>query len=123
IADRTGYAFWAMHRLLPILAEAHCHLWDVDGALQIEQRIRSDAERLGHRVGLAWADSCRALAVWIGGDPASAIRLIRDACSALEAIPMLPDAARLRRQLAGRLAETGDREGALLELRRVHEIF
>lgn len=123
IADRTGYAFWAMHRLLPILAEAHCHLWDVEGALRIEQRIRSDAQRLGHRVGLAWADSCRALAVWLGGDPAGAIRLIRDACAALEAIPMLPDAARLRRQLAGRLAETGDRDGALAELRRVHDIF
>ena len=34
---------------------------------------------------------------------------------------MLPDAVRLRRQLAGRLAETGDREGALDELRRVHD--
>jgi hypothetical protein len=36
---------------------------------------------------------------------------------------MLPDAARLRRQLAGRLAETGDRDGALLELRKVHDLF
>ena len=123
LADRTGYAFWAMHRLLPILAEAHCYLWDVEGALAVERRIRAEAERLGHRIGLAWADSCRALAVWLGGDPAGAIRLLRDACAALEAIPMLPDAARLRRQLAGRLAETGDRAGALQELRHVHDIF
>jgi DNA-binding CsgD family transcriptional regulator len=123
IADRTGYAFWAMHRLLPILAEAHCHLWDVEGALAVEARIRRDAERLGHRVGLAWADTCRALVVWLQGDPAGASRLIRDACEQLESIPMLPDAARLRRQLAGRLAETGDREGALLELKKVHQMF
>jgi DNA-binding CsgD family transcriptional regulator len=123
VADRTGYAFWAMHRLLPLLAEAHCHLWDVEGALAVEQRIRSDAERLGHKAGLAWADSCRALAVWLGGDPAGATRLIRDACQSLESIPMLGDAARLRRQLAGRLAETGDRDGALQELRKVHEMF
>src|SRR5688572_17504635 len=123
IADRTGYAFWAMHRLLPILAEAHCHLWDVEGALVVERRIRQEAERLGHKVGLAWADTCRALVVWLSGNPAGATRLIREACTALEAIPMLPDAARLRRQLAGRLAETGDRAGALLELRRVHEMF
>lgn len=123
IADRTGYAFWAMHRLLPILAEAHCHLWDVEGALVVERRIRQEAERLGHRVGLAWADTCRALVVWLAGDPAGATRLIREACAALEAIPMLPDAARLRRQLAGRLAETGDRAGALIELRRVHDMF
>lgn len=123
IADRTGYAFWAMHRLLPMLAEAHCHLWDVEGALAVEQRIRTEAERLGHKVGLAWADTCRALVVWIGGDPAGATRLIRAAAESLESIPMLPDAARLRRQLAGRLAETGDRDGALLELRRVHDMF
>ncbi|HEX2167767.1 MAG TPA: LuxR C-terminal-related transcriptional regulator, partial [Longimicrobiales bacterium] len=121
IADRTGYPFWAMHRLLPLLAEAHCHLWDVEGALAVEQRIRCEAERLGHRAGLAWADSCRALAVWLGGDAAGATRLIREACEALEAIPMLGDAARLRRQLAGRLAETGDRDDALQELRRVYD--
>lgn len=123
IADRTGYAFWAMHRLLPLLAEAHCHLWDVEGALAVEQRIRREAERLGHKAGFAWADTCRALAVWLSGDPAGATRLIRDACESLESIPMIGDAARLRRQLAGRLAETGDRDGALQELRRVHEMF
>jgi DNA-binding CsgD family transcriptional regulator len=112
-----------MHRLLPLLAEAHCHLWDVEGALAVEQRIRREAERLGHKAGFAWADSCRALAVWLGGDAAGATRLIRDACVSLESIPMLGDAARLRRQLAGRLAETGDREGALQELRKVHDMF
>ena len=36
---------------------------------------------------------------------------------------MIPDAARIRRQLAGRLADIGDREGALTELRHVHDIF
>lgn len=36
---------------------------------------------------------------------------------------MIPDAARIRRQLAGRLAEIGDREGALTELRQVHDTF
>jgi DNA-binding CsgD family transcriptional regulator len=33
------------------------------------------------------------------------------------------DAARIRRQLAGRLAEMGQREEAIAELRRVHEIL
>jgi DNA-binding CsgD family transcriptional regulator len=33
------------------------------------------------------------------------------------------DAARLRRQLAGRLAEVGEAEAALVELRRVHDVF
>ena len=35
----------------------------------------------------------------------------------------MPDAARVRRQLARALAETGDREGATRELRRAHEVF
>jgi DNA-binding CsgD family transcriptional regulator len=63
------------------------------------------------------------LVVWLQGNPTEAVQLIRGAAEALESIPMLHDAARMRRQLAGRLAEVGDREGALQELRRVHEAF
>jgi DNA-binding CsgD family transcriptional regulator len=123
IADRTGYAFWAMHRLLPVMAESYLHLRDVEGAAATEARIRHEAERLGHKVGLAWADTCRALVAWMQGDLVLAATLIREACGSLEAIPVIPDAARLRRQLAGRLAEIGDRDGALHELRIVHDIF
>jgi DNA-binding NarL/FixJ family response regulator len=42
---------------------------------------------------------------------------------ALEKMGLLPDAARLRRHLAGRFADLGDREGAVRELRRVHDIL
>ena len=49
--------------------------------------------------------------------------MLRQAAESLEAIPVIPDAARVRRQLAGRLADLGDRDGALAELRRVHDIF
>jgi DNA-binding NarL/FixJ family response regulator len=45
------------------------------------------------------------------------------AIGALEEVPMIFDAARLRRQLAVRLAEIGDRDGAIRELNRVHEVF
>lgn len=38
-------------------------------------------------------------------------------------IDSIPDAARLRRQVAGRLADLGDREAAIRELRRVHDIL
>jgi DNA-binding NarL/FixJ family response regulator len=47
--------------------------------------------------------------------------LLREAAEQLEALPFMYDATRLRRQLAGRLADLGDREGALRELRLVHE--
>jgi DNA-binding NarL/FixJ family response regulator len=72
---------------------------------------------------LAWADACDALVEWLAGDSARGAVMLRAAAEALEAAPNLPDAARVRRQLAGRLAETGDREGALKELRQVHDIF
>ena len=123
IADRTGYVFWAIHRLLPIVAESYCHLGDIEGALRCEARLRRDSQRLDHTLGLAWADTCRAIVEWLRGNLKVAVTLLTDAAASLEAIPVVPDAARLRRQLAGRLADTGDREGALRELRRVHDIF
>ena len=36
---------------------------------------------------------------------------------------MIPYAVRIRRQLAGRLADIGDTGGALAELRRVHDVL
>jgi DNA-binding NarL/FixJ family response regulator len=42
---------------------------------------------------------------------------------ALEALEDIPDAARIRRQLAGRLAELGETDAAVRELRRVHEVL
>lgn len=121
LAERTGYVFWAIHRLLPIVAESYCHLKDLDGARRTGARLRAYSEPLGHTLGLAWADSVDAVLAWLGGDAKTSVALLRDACEALEAIPIVPDATRLRRQLAGRLAEIGDRDAALQELRRVHE--
>lgn len=74
-------------------------------------------------IGMAWADAFEAVKVWHAGDIERASVLLRKASEALEAIPMVFDAARVRRQLAGRLADLGDREGALEELRTVHEVF
>jgi DNA-binding CsgD family transcriptional regulator len=123
VADRTGYVFWAIHRLLPIVIESYCHLRDLEGARRTGDRLRHEAHRLGHKLGLAWADSAGAVLAWLAGDPHGGADLLRRACDALDAIPIVLDAARLRRQLAGRLAEIGQREEALLELRRVHDVF
>lgn len=123
LADRTGYVVWGIHRLMPVIAEAA--LWSADHARaqRLERRLRRDSTRLGHRLGLAWADACAAVAEMLKGDKAKSVALLRSSCEALDAIPFVPDAARLRRQLARALAETGDREGALRELRRAHEVF
>ena len=123
IADQAGAVVWAVHRLLPILAESALEARDLRRAEKIGQRLRRDSERLGQRAGLAWADACAALVAMLRGETDRAIVLLRDAAAALEAVPVVADAARLRRQLARVLAESGDREGATRELRRVHEVF
>lgn len=123
IADRTGYTVWAIHRLLPIMAEAHLSMGNVEGATSIGARLREDSERLGHQLGLAWADACDAFLVWLRGDIASGVVRLRAAAERLESIPVIPDAARLRRHFAARLRDHGAREEAIAELRHVHEIF
>ena len=123
IADRSGYVVWALHRLIPIVAEASLWASDLQRATTLARRMRHQSKALGQRLGLAWADACDALVELLQGDKQRAVQLLQGAVDGLEAIPYVPDAARLRRQLARTLAETGDREGAMRELRRAHEVF
>jgi DNA-binding CsgD family transcriptional regulator len=123
LVDRTGYRAWAVHRLLPTISEAYLHLRDLEGARRVNERLRRDAGALQHRLGLAWADSCDAVVAWLAGEVAEGAVRLRRAAEGLEEIPYVSDAARVRRQLAGRLADLGDREGALRELRHVHDVF
>jgi DNA-binding CsgD family transcriptional regulator len=123
IADSSGHVVWAIHRLMPVIAEASLWASDMTRASAIATRMRRQSAALGQQLGLAWADACDALVELLHGDKERAVALLRGATDALEAIPYVPDAARLRRQLARALAETGDREGAMRELRRAHEVF
>lgn len=119
--DRSGYTAWAVHRILPILAEAALHHRDIDRAEAVGARLRQEAERFEHRIALVWADACDSLVSWLRGNPEKASHQMRSAAERLERLGLVPDATRLRRQLAARLAQIGDREGALEELRRVHD--
>jgi class 3 adenylate cyclase/tetratricopeptide (TPR) repeat protein len=123
IADRTGYVVWAIHHILPIIGEASIHARQLGRAREIGVRMRAEAEALGHPLGLAWADACDAVLTWLEGDAQRGAVALRKGAESLEGIPLAYEASRLRRQLAGRLAEIGDRAGALAELRRVHEAF
>jgi DNA-binding CsgD family transcriptional regulator/tetratricopeptide (TPR) repeat protein len=123
IADRSGYIVWAVHRLMPVIAEAALWASDMERARQLSARMRRDSELLGHKLGPAWADACDALVEMLKGDKQRSVALLRSAAESLEAIPFVPDAARVRRQLGRALIETGDTEGAIRELRRVHEVF
>lgn len=124
IADRSGYVVWAIHRLLPVVAEASMWIQDWDRAERYGERLRRDSQRLGQRLGLAWADACDALVAMLKEkNRERAVVLLREAAEKMEAIPYVVDAARLRKMLAKTLAEMGDREGATRELRRVHDVF
>jgi len=60
IAEGTGYTLWAVHRLLPVLAEACLWAGEIDQAGEVGARLRGHAERLDHTLGRAWADACAA---------------------------------------------------------------
>ena len=123
LADRSGYVVWGLHRLLPIMGEAHLRSRNLDQARQVAELMRSQSERLEHGAGLAWAESCEAILAWLEGDPHEGARRLRQAAESLDAIPLIWDSARVRRQLAGRLMDIGDRDGAHEQLERVHATF
>jgi tetratricopeptide (TPR) repeat protein len=123
ISDRAGYVAWAIYRLPPFVIESALHLEDYPRAAQHSDRLRRDSTTLGHPLGLAWADTCDALLGYLTGPPGRAAPLLRAATAALEAVPFVFDAARLRRMVAHALADAGDHEGAARELCRAYEVF
>lgn len=123
IADRTGYTVWAVHRLLPLCAEASLWLRDWERSDAYGKRLRQLAAQLGHPLALAWADACVALERMLKGDHAGAITQLRQAADALDAIPFVEHAARLRRKLADALITAGALEEARAALSRCHEVF
>ena len=123
IAENSGFIVWAVHRLLPLIAEAYLELDDAPGAAHIEQRLNRYGKRMGNRLALAWGKAFEGIKVWHAGDVRASTVLLAEAAKDLEALPMVFDGARVRRQLAGRLADLGDRDGALRELRYVHGAF
>lgn len=123
IADRAGYVAWAIYRLLPFIIETSLYMQDHERAARHNARLRRDSEAMGHPLGIAWADTTDALLAYLGGDPARAVPLLHAARSALEQVPFVFDAARLRRHIARAMADAGDTVGATAELREAHDIF
>jgi DNA-binding CsgD family transcriptional regulator len=124
IADRTGHVAWSLQWLLPIVGEAALTARYYKKAAMHSARMRRDAGRLKHRLGLAYADACDGLIKWFAeGNPRDATELLRSAIDQLDAIPFPPQAARVRRKLAGALVETGEREEGMRELRKAHDVL
>jgi DNA-binding CsgD family transcriptional regulator len=123
IAESTGYTAWSIHRLMPLAVESAMWIQDWPRARKHGERLHELSEKLGHPLGLAWAEGFEALSRMLQGDKAGSIKMLEKAALALEAIPVTEHAARLRRKLADSYYETGDTESAARELRRVHEVF
>lgn len=123
IADRYGYVVWALHRLLPIILEAALWLQRFDLALAIGGRFREESQRLGHQLGIAWADAADALYHKLVHRRAAAMDELLEAAERLDAIPFPFHAARLRHRIGQLMAGEGDADGARRELRRAHDVF
>ena len=89
LADRSGNVVWGLHRLLPIMGEAHLRSRNLDRAREVAELLRSVSEGLGHRTGLAWAEACDGLSIWLEGDPRRGGETLRQAAESLDAIPMI----------------------------------
>lgn len=123
IADKTGYEVWAVHRLLPLVAEASLWVRDWERSTAYGHRMRDAADRLGNSLARAWSDACVALERMLQGDHAGAITQLRQAADDIDAIPFVEHAARLRRKFADALLVAGRRDDAVIELRRIHDVF
>jgi DNA-binding NarL/FixJ family response regulator len=105
-----------------VIGEAAIWRQDWERADRHASRVRKDAGRLGHQLGLAWADASDAsMALFRDKDVARAVPMLSKAADRLDAIPFVEYGARVRRTYARALAVADDRDGAMRELRRVHE--
>lgn len=123
LADRHGLVVWGIHRLLPQVAEAAIWQQDFGRAVEVAERLRRDGEPLGHRLAMAWATAIDALVSrFRDGSPDAADRML-EAARALDRVPFVFHAARLRRNAAQLLEADGRTDEAVQELRHAHEVF
>jgi DNA-binding CsgD family transcriptional regulator len=123
VADRSGYAPWSVHRLLPTMIEAL--FWKQDFALAdfYCKRLRHDSERVGQRIGVILAEAGEAMSAMLRGTTQPLLDKVIAAVEKIESIPLAYDGARLRAEIARRLVEMGDRDGAIRQLNRAFDVF
>jgi DNA-binding CsgD family transcriptional regulator len=123
VADRSGYAPWSVHRLLPTMIEAL--FWKQDFALAdfYCKRLRHDSERVGQRIGVILAEAAEAMGAMLRGTTQPLLDRVIAVVEKIESIPLAFDGARLRTEIARRHVEMGDRESAIRQLNRAYEVF
>ena len=124
LADRLGYIAWSVQWLLPIIGEAAMWTRDFERSEKHCARMRRDGEKLSNPIAVAMADAGDGMLFLLrDSSPAAAIPMLRSAIDKLETFPVPDPASRIRRALAQAMAEAGDRDGALRELRIAHDAF
>ena len=124
LADKLGYVAWTLQWFLPVIGEAALWTRDFERAERHTSRMRRDGERLSNPIAVAMADTGEGMLFLLrDSNPGAAIPLLRSAIGSLEKIPLPDVASRIRRALAQALTESGNREGALQELRLAHDRF
>jgi DNA-binding CsgD family transcriptional regulator/tetratricopeptide (TPR) repeat protein len=123
LADRFGFVVWTIHRLLPIVLESALWLQDFGLVRRTIVRLRTQSERMQHKLGLAWATAAEALRLRFEEQHPDTARALLQAAEALEAVPFLFHAARVRRNAAQVMIVDGDLDGARRELKLAHEVF
>ncbi len=123
IVEGAGYVVWAVHRLLPLVIEAHLYSGRLAEAEALGRRLTEVGEAMDHKLARAWGEAGQGLVAWLKGDVVEGTAIMTRAAEMLEEIPLVFDAARLRRQVAGRLWDLGRAEEAVAELTRVHQVF
>ena len=124
LADRVGHRVWSVQWLLPLVMEARLWALDFPEAAAHARRLRDDAEKFEHRLGLACAGACEGLLLLHHAkNQREAVHVLRTAAEQLEEIPYPYTAARIRTEVARALSQIGERDEAIGELRRAHDVF
>src|SRR5205085_1157845 len=92
IALKSGYVAWAIHRLIPVTAEAAFYKRDIERARALRDRMEVECTRMGHRLGLVWVAAGDGIMARFREDYAASATLLRGAVEDLERMPWVYDA-------------------------------
>jgi hypothetical protein len=123
LGDRYGVIAWSVHRLFAIMAEAALYAGDYALTERAVVRLRAEAGKLEHRMGLLYAEAIEVVLARLREPRTTAIPLLLQIAERGESVPYVFHTARLRRYVARLMVSAGDREGASRELRRAHDTF
>lgn len=123
VADRTGYVAWAVHRLIPSIAESALAIDDRALLDELRERLARDSALLAHAVGRGWVAVVEGELAHRAGSLDVAKSFLQEAVSTLEGVPFPFDAARTRLRLARLLQEQGNIDEATSEARAALQVF